>query len=156
MVSTVEIRRGQKSDFDTLGEVMFDAIHNGPTQYTRDQSKAWAPAPRRGASWADRLSGKEIFLGTQDTEILGFMTIEPGGYIDFAYIRPQAQGSGLFRRLFEMIERYARDHGETELMTHASLMAQPAFAAMGFTLELRQEVHIGAEKLMRAQMTKQL
>ena len=155
-MDAITLRTATPDDYDALGEVMFDAIHNGPTQYTDAQSKAWAPLPRSGAEWANRLTGKTLILAEHGTRILGFMSIEPGGYVDFAYIRPESQGSGLFRQLFEQVLRHARNAGERQLSTHASLMAQPAFAAMGFEIDVHETVEVSGEKLARAQMTKSL
>ena len=152
-MDTVTLRTALPDDFDTLGDVMFDAIHNGPTKYTDAQSKAWAPAPRSGADWAERLSGKALILAERGEVVLGFMSIEPGGYVDFAYIRPQAQGSGLFRRLFNHVRARAETEGEPALSTHASLMAQPAFAAMGFQIDFHETVEVGGQMLDRARMT---
>ncbi len=84
------------------------------------------------------------------------MSIEPGGYVDFAYIRPGAQGSGLFRQLFEAVLDRAKAQGDTELSTHASLMAQPAFAAMGFEIDYHETVEVDGQSLPRARMTKRL
>lgn len=155
-VSADQIRIAGPGDYDALGAVMFDAIHNGPTKYTQAQSNAWAPEPRSGADWAARLAKQHIVISERGGEILGFMSIEPGGYVDFAYIRPSAQGSGLFRRLFEAIIAWAIETGETELSTHASLMAQPAFAAMGFTVDHHETVDVNDQSLARARMIKPL
>ena len=83
-MDAITLRTAAPGDYDALGEVMFDAIHNGPTHYTDEESKAWAPAVRSGAAWANRLKGKTLILAERGTMILGFMSIEPGGYIDFA------------------------------------------------------------------------
>lgn len=155
-MAEITLRMGSAADYDTLGEVMFDAIHNGPTQYTEAQSRAWAPVPRSGQAWADRLARKDVILAEQGNSVAGFMTLEPGGYIDFAYIRPSAQGSGLFRRLFAEVIKRAEMSGETELSTHASLMAQPAFAAMGFSVDVHETVEVDGQKLARARMIKTL
>ena len=155
-MDAITLRTATPDDYDALGEVMFDAIHNGPTQYTDAQSKAWAPLPRSGAEWANRLTGKTLILAEHGTRILGFMSIEPGGYVDFAYIRPEGQGSGLFRRLFQEVETRAKAAGETELSTHASLMAQPAFAAMGFEIDFHETVEVDDQQLDRARMAKAL
>lgn len=152
----ITLRIATANDYDALGEVMFDAIHNGPTKYTGAQSNAWAPTQRSGPDWADRLSKKEVILAERGPAILGFMSIEPGGYIDFAYIRPSAQGSGLFRRLFADIQARAKETAETELSTHASLMAQPAFAAMGLAVDYHETVEIDGQELARAHMIKKL
>ena len=150
------LRIADPADYDALGAVMYDAIHNGPTHYTPAQSAAWAPAPRAGPDWAERLAGKTIFLAERGGAVQGFMSIEPGGYIDFAYIRPAAQGSGLFRQLFASVTDWAAARGETALSTHASLMAQPAFAAMGFAIDHHETVEIAGQSLPRARMVKRL
>ncbi|MEL6665965.1 MAG: GNAT family N-acetyltransferase [Pseudomonadota bacterium] len=152
----ITLRIATANDYDTLGQVMFDAIHNGPTKYTDAQSNAWAPAPRSGPDWADRLSQKDVIIAERGGDALGFMSIEPGGYIDFAYIRPSAQGSGLFRKLFSDVEHRAKASSETELSTHASLMAQPAFAAMGFNVDFHETVEVDGQQLARARMIKTL
>ena len=153
-MNDIMLRLATASDYDALGEVMFDAIHNGPTKYTAAQSKAWAPQARSGRDWAERLSGKDVIMAERDGVALGFMSIEPGGYIDFAYIRPSAQGSGLFRRLYGEVSVRADATGETQLSTHASLMAQPAFAAMGFDVDFHETVEIDGQTLARAHMIK--
>lgn len=84
------------------------------------------------------------------------MSLERSGYIDFAYIRPEAQGTCLFRRLFAMIEELALAQNKPRLWTHASLMAQPAFAAVGFAAVEHQIVTMGDESLARAMMEKRL
>ena len=150
------IRVGTPNDYIAVAELMYDAIHHGPTQYTRDQSRAWAPAPRSGPDWENRWDAQHVIVAERADEILGFMSIEPGGYIDFAYIRPSAQGSGLFRQLFNAVLAKAQADGETELSTHASLMAQPAFAAMGFGIDFHETVEINGHSLARARMTKTL
>lgn len=156
MSKDVLIRPARSNEYDVLGELMFDAIHNGPTQYTKAQSKAWAPTPKRGAEWAARLNKQHVILAERGSDVLGFMSIEPGGYIDFAYIRPRAQGRGLFRELFDAIVVQASVQGDTELSTHASLMAQPAFAAMGFTIDYHEKVTANGQSLPRARMIKPL
>lgn len=82
------------------------------------------------------------------------MSLEPNGYIDFAYIRPASQGTGLFRQLFSWIERHSVERGDQRLWVHASLMAQPAFTAMGFSVAEHQTVEIGGERFDRAAMEK--
>lgn len=152
MDKTLKFRAGEASDYDALGRLIYDAVHNGPSFYTEAQSQAWMPAPRSGPAWAERLSSKNLFLAEDETGLAGFMSLEPGGYIDFAYIRPSAQGTGLFRKLFQRVEAKAHADGETELSTHASLMAQPAFRTMGFDTVAHEIVEMDGQMLKRAHM----
>jgi putative acetyltransferase len=144
------------TDHAELADVIFDAVHNGLSLYTEAQRAAWVPERRAGPEWELRLAAKDIAIGRDATRILGFMSIEGGGYIDFAFIRPEAQGTGLFRRLFNSVEAHARAAHEPRLWVHASLMAQPAFAAVGFSITEHQVVQIGDQDLKRAYMEKPL
>jgi putative acetyltransferase len=144
------------TDHAELADVMFDAVRNGPNKYRQAQRAAWVPVRRSGAEWESRLTAKDIAIGRDGIRILGFMSIEDGGYIDFAFIRPEAQGSGLFRRLFELVQERARAADEPRLWVHASLMAQSAFAAVGFSVVEHQIVQIGDQDFKRAMMEKPL
>jgi putative acetyltransferase len=144
------------TDHAELADVIFDAVRNGPSKYSEAQRAAWVPERRSGAAWDARLAAKDIVLGRDGDRIVGFMSIERGGYIDFAFIRPEAQGTGLFRRLFDGVEAHARAAHEPRLWVHASLMAQPAFAAVGFGVVEHQVVQIGDQDFKRACMQKLL
>ncbi len=151
-----DIEWAVRSDHDALADVLFDAVRRGPSLYTERQRAAWAPSPRRGDAWAARLDGQAIAIARNAGGIAGFISLAADGYVDFAYIRPEAQGTGLFRRLFTQVERLARERGEPRLWVHASLMAQPAFAAMGFTVVEHETVEIAGERLERVTMEKVL
>lgn len=144
------------ADSDEIADAMFDAVRNGASRYSEAQRAAWVPAPRGGDEWDARLARQDIAVARHRQRIVGFMSLEVGGYIDFAFIRPECQGSGLFRELFTQIENKGRAQGEIRLWVHASLMAEPAFSAVGFTVTERQVVQIGHEHFQRAEMHKML
>jgi putative acetyltransferase len=147
-------RLAAPSDDPILADIMFDAVRNGPSKYTEAQRMAWVPARREGHPWRERLKDQDIVVAEQDDEPVGFMSLASTGYIDFAYIRPVAQGCGLFRELFERIEGRAYAKGVNLLWVHASLAAQPAFSAVGFSIIRREVVRIGSENLERFEMEK--
>lgn len=140
------------SDYDQLADIMFDAVRNGESRYSEQQRAAWVPARRTGLEWAGRLDRQEVLVGEQDGQLVGFVSLADGGYVDFAYIRPQAQGSGLFRQLLSRIVARAVARGDLRLWTHASMMAEPAFARLGFKVTRREQVRIGDQQFDRCEM----
>lgn len=148
------LSRATRADYDALSDVMFEAIRTGNSKYTAEQRAAWAPDRKNGDDWVARLDQQAIIMARDPSGVVGFMSIAPGGYIDLAFIRPVAQGTGLFRALFNWIETYSLARGDARLWTHASLMAQPAFAAMGFAVVQHETVAIGDVRLDRAEMEK--
>jgi|JI9StandDraft_1071089.scaffolds.fasta_scaffold00454_29 putative acetyltransferase len=156
MDKTILIRTATSADYRNLAEAMFDAIWNGPSFYTQEQCRAWCPEIPGGQAWDKRLSEQTIYLAEQGSVVMGFMSLVSPDYIDFAYIRPDFQKTGLFRRLFVEIEKQARLSNAERLWTHASLMARPAFAAMGFDICEPETVERSGEKLKRFKMQKTL
>lgn len=154
MVNEIIIRQASARDFDVVADVMFDAVRHGRSKYTEEQRSAWVPRPRSGPDWNNRLESQTIFVAELEAELIGFMSLAANGYIDFAYVRPAAQGTGVFRRLYESIEKMAFQTGVEHLRVHASLMAQPAFRAMGFAITKNETVEIGGQLLDRFAMQK--
>ena len=141
------------SDDDALGRIMFDAIHEGPSGYSAAERRAWLPRPSAGADWTARLARQRVLVARQGGRFVGFMSLE-GDYIDLAFVAAAAQGQGVFRALYEALERIAA--GQPRLRTHASLMAEPAFRAVGFRVIRHEKVARADQVLRRAEMEKTL
>lgn len=156
MTTQIAIRRVGADDYGAIADVMFDAVRHGRSNYSEEQRKAWVPHLRTGPDWIARLNSQSIFVAELSGQISGFMSLADNGYIDFAFIRPSAQGTGMFRRLYQAIEDLAIQTDETRLSVHASLMAQPAFTAVGFRTKEKETVEINGQLLQRFEMEKQL
>ncbi|MCV3271637.1 GNAT family N-acetyltransferase [Roseobacter sinensis] len=150
------IRWAAPQDAEALGQVFYSAVRDGPSPYTEAQRAAWVRDVPSGPRWAARLTPLRIAVAEVDGTVAGFMSIESGGYIDLAFIRPAHRGAGLFRQLAARVEDHARSKGEPLLWTHASLMAQPAFRAVGFSTIHHERVERHGEHLDRARMEKRL
>ena len=134
MTDDIILRRGMPADHEALGEVMYAAVRNGPSRYTPAQQVAWVPEPRRGTAWDARLSGQTIMVAEAGSEVIGFMTLAPPDYVD----------------------AIAREDRQSRLTVHASLMARPAFAAVGFAVTAPEEVELRGESFKRFAMEKRL
>lgn len=151
-----QFRWASAADADVLADIMFDAVRSGESRYTEQQRAAWVPVRRTGQDWVARLQRQDIIVAEQDGRAIGFVSLAEGGYVDFAYIRPEAQHTGLFRQLLSRIVERAIAKREPLLWTHASLMAEPAFAKLGFTIRKRERVHIGDQAFDRCEMERSL
>lgn len=156
MAKQVTIRTAYSDDYDTVANVMYDAVRHGRSAYSQAQRQAWMPAPRSGVEWSRRLDSQTVFVAETSAQVVGFMSLAEKGYIDLAYIRPNAQGTGLFRLLFQTVENHAIQAGERRLWVHASHNARPAFTAMGFSLIRKESVEIDDQTLERFVMEKRL
>ncbi|QJF52796.1 GNAT family N-acetyltransferase [Roseobacter ponti] len=139
-----------------LAEVMFRAVREGESPYSEAQRAAWMPARPEPAGFATRLAGYDCAVAEAEGLAQGFMTLARDGYIDLAFILPQARGCGIFRALVDAIVARARLHDIPRLWTQASLMAEPAFQATGFQVIQRESVQRSGQHLPRALMERHL
>jgi putative acetyltransferase len=135
---------------------MYDAVRHGRSDYSEEQRQAWVPDPRSDVDWHNRLLKQQVLVAVNATTIAGFMSLADNGYIDLAYIRPTNQSTGIFRRLFNEVEELAMRLKAKRLWVHASLMAQPAFTAMGFSIVREEVVELGGQSFQRYEMEKTL
>lgn len=132
---------------------MFRAIHDRHSDYAKAQRMAWCAAPPKGKGWAVKLATQDVRVAEALGAPVGFMTREQT-YVDLAFVLPEWQGRGVFSNLYDRIEADARAAGVPRLWVHASLMAQPAFAAKGFRVVRYESVERNGETLDRAEMEK--
>lgn len=142
------VSRGRRSDVPALAWVMFRAIQDGATQYSVAERWAWAKAPPPARPLARKLAAQKVWVARSFHGPQGFVTLRRDGYVDLAFILRSAQGRGLFRRLMTEV---TKAHSGP-LTTHASLHAEPAFAAMGFEVVHRERVHRHGQRLRRCYM----
>lgn len=154
MTDEINIRKGNVSDWDGLAGVFHTAVRDGALRYTEAQRVAWSPASRAGPDWSLRMARQNVKVAEIGAALAGFMTLEMNGYLDCAYIMPDYQGRGLFRRLYVLLEAEAAASHTKRIHTHASLHACPAFEAMGFTTIKPETVSFGDIYLPRFHMEK--
>lgn len=87
---------------------------------------------------------------------VGFMTIDARGYIDLAFVISKVAGTGVGWRLYQAVERRARDLGTTRLTTEASKTAKPFFERQGWTTDSEQVVLKRNVPLINFKMSKSL
>jgi putative acetyltransferase len=155
--NTVRIRPLRPTDSAQAVQVFFDAIHRGTADvYSAAQRQAWAGARPDTDGWRNRLVGVQGFAAEIAGQLVGFMTIDETGYIDLAFVSPDAMGKGVGRELYDAVEHRARVLGVTALSTHASKKARPFFERMGWSVDHVQTVEKRDATLTNYKMSKPL
>ncbi len=108
--------------------------------YSPEQVRAWAPELPDPAAWHERMSGRHTLVADEGGEVVGFAELEDDGHLDMLYVRGDAVGRGVGRRLCEAAEREARDIGCAKISTEASITARPFFERLGFRVVREQTV----------------
>ena len=151
------VRTFEIEDAEALGQVFYRSVREGAARrYTAAQVEAWSPSPPAGDVWRARLAAADTVVAVRGDQPLGFMTLDTKGYLDLAFVVPEAMGAGVSDALYAVLEGRARAVGIAVLTTQASLLAEPFFVRHGWKVTRRQEVEMSGVVLKNAWMEKRL
>jgi putative acetyltransferase len=152
------IRPCRVTDAPELAALYHRAVREGAARhYDLEQRAAWSPAPPSGEEWRRRLVEAQTVVAERAERLLGFMTLDATtGWIDFAYVAPEAMGQGVAETLYAVLEGRARAAGLTRLEIGASLLAERFFARRGWRVVERRAVALNGQHLPNAIMSKDL
>ena len=115
------------------------------------------------ASCGDDLSNIEDMIKThyfivavnQQSEIVGFSSITPQGYLHSMFVHKDFQGEGIATILLNEIEQYAITNGIMRITSEVSLPARAFFEKKGYIVEEEQKRKANQLSLTNFWMAKQ-
>ena len=97
-----------------------------------------------------------IVAVNRQSEIVGFSSITPQGYLHSMFIHKDFQGKGVATLLLNEIERYAVAAGITRITSEVSITARPFFEKRGYIVEVEQKRRANQLSLTNYWMAKSL
>ena len=130
----ISVRAYCPEDADALANIFFRGVRESAAAYYSDEQRlAWCPELPVGDAWSERLSNAETFVAEYKRAPVGFMSlVVETGYLDFAYVVPEAMGLGVADVLYSVLERRAREMKLKRLTSDASELARPFFLRHGW------------------------
>ena len=130
---TTRIRDYGAGDAPAIVRLFFDTVRKvNREDYSEEQVEAWAPGVPDPGEWHTRMNGRRTLVAEEEGGVVGFAELEDDGHLDMLYVREDAVGRGVGRRLYEAAVREARGKGLSRIFTEASVTARPFFERQGF------------------------
>ena len=153
----MHIRLANAEDDAALLDLFYDSIYAlGPAHYQPQELQAWAPRNQEPdwAKWRRRLEPLVTLTAWEGDALLGFLSFEYNGHIDFLYTSPQAVRRGVATTLLRQAEADMQKRGVHSFFTEASHVAKPFFAYHGYRVEAEEWVERHGICLRRFRMRK--
>lgn len=151
------LRKAERSDDAALLALFHESIHGlGPEHYRPEELAAWSPQNQEPdwAKWRKRLQPLISLTAWDGETLLGFLSYELDGHIDFLYTAPQAARKGVASALLLKAEQELQAAGVGRYFTEASLVAKGFFAHHGYRVDAEELVQRGEVLLRRYRMRK--
>jgi putative acetyltransferase len=156
-VQNREIRYYEAGDAPEIVRLFFETVRSvNRADYSDEQLEAWAPGVPDPEEWHSRMAGRRTLVAEEGGEVVGFAELEYDGRLDMLYVRKDAVGRGVGRRLYEAVEREARGQGLGWIFTEASITARPFFEQQGFRVVREQMVSRRGVSMTNFVMEKEL
>jgi GNAT superfamily N-acetyltransferase len=137
----MEIRVYKRRDSYEIVRLFYETVCSvNRSNYSREQTEAWAPEIPDATAWHRRMASRKTLVAEENNEIVGFAELEEDGHLDMFYLRKDAVGRGIGKRLYQSIECEARYLGLERIFTEASITARPFFEKQGFRVVREQTV----------------
>jgi putative acetyltransferase len=160
MTSEFTIRRGQLGDLAELQKLFLDTITEVcRADYNEDQIHAWIFETKSNENrqrWIDILENQFVLVAQNRNEIVGFITLYNGHYIDLLYVHKGYQRKAIAKSLYKKIEHEARRQNQTILTANVSITARPFFEEIGFKVLNEQTVLLKNVELTNYKMEKKI
>jgi len=149
------LRQFNPKDAIVTANIFYDAVNEGTREYYNEaQRHAWASFVPDIEPWRQRLQSQFTYIAENESEIIGFMTLDETGFIDLAYVTPTWIGKGVAKQIYDKVENHALSLKLTHLHTHASLMARKFFERQGWEVVKEQAIERNAASLTNFLMQK--
>lgn len=125
--------------------------------YSQEEVEDWASCGDDLSKIGEMIKTHYFIVAVnQLSQIVGFSSITPQGYLHSMFVHKDFQGKGVATILLEEIERYAASVGITRITSEVSLTARPFFEKRGYMVEVEQKRRANQLCLTNYWMVKEL
>jgi putative acetyltransferase len=153
------IRPYRARDAAALSDLYVRAIRGlAPRHYAPAQVAAWSGEAASPEETHEKCSDGRLVLVAVNShdQPLAYIDLEADGHIDMLFCLPEAAGQGIASKLYEALERRARDLAIARLHVEASEGARRFFARKGFAMLTRRDFEVGGVPIHNYAMEKRL
>jgi len=141
MNKSFRIRTARPSDAIELKDLFQNTVLMvNRRNYSQEEVEDWASCGNDISHMEDMINTHYFVVAVnQKSQIVGFSSITPRGYLHSMFVHCDFQGMGIATVLLNEIERYADIMGIKRITSEVSLTARPFFEKRGFVVEKEQK-----------------
>lgn len=151
------IRFAYLSDLNEMQQLFVETIQSVcKPDYTRKQIEIWTSTIEKVNSWTHKIETQYFLIAELGNKMVGYASLDGNNYLDFLYVHKDYQRQGIAKRLYDEIEKEARNRGSKNLSADVSKTAKSFFEKMGFETVAKRANTIRGITLVNFKMKKEL
>lgn len=156
-VKELKLRQGSPEDMAEMQKLYVDTIKNiCINDYNQEQIAIWTSSVENTIRWLNIFEKQHVIIAEYRQMIVGYCTLDAGGYLDLFYVHKDFQRKGIANKLLHEAEQRAVELNYDVLTANVSITAKPFFEKNGFTVVKEQENVIKGLVIVNYNMAKAL
>jgi len=116
--------------------VFYRAVREGAAAHYSDAERAaWAPSPEPDLTTPDKLLDQWCLVAEDGGRMTGFMSMDHTGYLDMAFVIPEAMGNGTAAALYDALMTIARANGVQRFTVRAAHQSHRFLSRRGWQVD---------------------
>lgn len=134
------IRQAVPNDIAALKDLYQNTVLTiNKRDYSQAEVEDWASCGDDSSRWDELIRTQYVIVAeNMQSQIVGFSSITPQGYLDLMFVHKDFQHKGIATMLLQDIEQYAKKSGIIKITSEVSITARPFFEKQGYTVEQEQ------------------
>lgn len=131
----MKIRIATEHDIFQITRLFYDTVCKiNRKDYTEEQIVVWSEHSKNDKDWLNNIKTQFFIVAENDSEIIGFASLDDNACVDFMYVHENYQGIGVATKLLIGLESEAYKSGFVEIWSDVSITAKAFFIKKGFCI----------------------
>jgi putative acetyltransferase len=155
--TTFKIRKASKADLESIQALFVGSINAIKLEdYSAEVLKVWASSIENKERWLRKIKTQYFLIAEQESEIIGFASLEHHSHIDMLYTHKDYQRMAIAQTLFDVLETEALKNNTQQLTADVSITAKAFFEKNGFETLSTKKNKIDGLEIINFKMRKEL
>lgn len=128
------IRPYQPEDRAAATLVYFRAVREGSAAFYTKRNALPGPLRKARTLIGRQLLDQDRLVAEENGRMTGFFSMDPTGYLDMAFVIPEAMGDGTAAQLYDTLMARARARGLTRFTVRAAEQSRRFLSRRGWTV----------------------
>ena len=153
----MELVAYQRKMAPLLADIMRESVYTVCAKdYTPEEIALWVPRHMDMVKFSRSLQKGVVVVAVMGEKIVGFANMDPDGYLNRLYTKPEYMGMGVGSALLAEIEERARVRSCPKVFLHSSLTARGFYEKHGYRCLGESGVHLRSGNVPGFKMEKNL
>jgi len=144
-----KISRATDSDLPLMQRLFYQTVTiYGSKIFTKSEVKIFSRLALDKNHWKQKFVNDFIYNAKLNGEVIGSFTLSKNGEIEYVFVHQNYQGRGIAKKLYETLERVAKEAGIDILTTSINSNTKDFFRKNGFKIIKNAEKVAGGEDIV--------